>query len=73
MGSSIIVMLMRFIKMKRRDLKMINLLSAVTLSVIGSTLISRHTNSKGKFDFIMTMAIWSLILSGMSLAKFFEG
>ena len=52
---------------------MINLLSAVTLSVIGSTLISRRTNSKGKFDFIMTMAIWSLILSGMSLAKFLEG
>lgn len=52
---------------------MINLLSAVTLSVIGSTIISRHTNSKGKFDFIMTMAVWSLILSGMSLAKFFEG
>lgn len=52
---------------------MINLLSAVTLSVIGSTLISRRTNSKGKFNFIMTMAIWSLILAGMSLAKFFEG
>lgn len=66
-------MLMRFIKKKRRDLKMINLLSAVTLSVIGSTIISRHTNSKGKFDFIMTMAIWSLMLAGMSLAKFFEG
>ena len=66
-------MLMRFIKMKRRDFKMINLLSAVTLSVIGSTLISRRTNSKGKFDFIMAMAVWSLILAGMSLAKFFEG
>ena len=52
---------------------MINLLSAVTLSVIGSTIISRRTNSKGKFDFIMTMAAWSLVLAGMSLAKFFEG
>ena len=64
---------MKFMKTKRRDLKMINLLSAVTLSVIGSTIISRRTNSKGKFDFIMTMAAWSLVLAGMSLAKFFEG
>ncbi len=46
---------------------MINLLSAVTLSVIGSTIISRRTNSKGKFDFIMTMAIWSLVLAGAEL------
>lgn len=57
---------MKFMKTKGSIL-MINLLSAVTLSVIGSTLISRRTNSKGKFDFIMTMAIWSLMLAGGEL------
>lgn len=52
---------------------MVNLLSSFALAICGALLIIRCQKNKKElgFDFIMT--IWTLLMAGINLAKFFKG
>lgn len=51
---------------------MVYLLSAFALAVCGAFLVIRYEYKKKLWDLHLILAIWTLILSGMNLAKFFE-
>lgn len=51
---------------------MVCLLSALTLSICGAFLMIRYEYKKKLWDLHLTLAIWSLLLAGMNLQKFFE-
>lgn len=50
---------------------MINMLSAIVLAVCGAFLIIRYQDRKIVWDFHLILAMWSLLLAGINLAKFF--
>lgn len=50
---------------------MIHLLSAIVLAICGAFLVIRYEYKKKLWDAHLILALWSLILAGMNLAKFF--